>query len=529
MSVNSLINSLSTSRVTGLYSGFDTDSIVENMMKIEQYKLNTDLRKKTTYQWKQAAYNGVSSDIKSFQNTWLTTLGSSAMLNSNVYTKFTVNNSNSAAVDVTTNSNAVAGTYTINEISQLAKAASVGSASALSSSDADGKGITGGEGNYVTLSDLKLATPLEFEDGKIAFSINGKEFEFSSSDTLQKVINTINSDTDAGVTMNYSRLTDKITITSKTTGEDSSVEITNIAGNAFGAGGAFGIAEGTVENGQDAVLKIEGIEVKRSSNKFTIDGITYNLKQTTGTTTVENGTSVTTYEPITFNIEKDVQTAIDKIKEFVNAYNELVKNLDAMIAEKKDSDYYPLVEEEESALTESQLKKWEENAKLGILYNDSGIRGMLDSLRSTLYQSVEAAGLTPADIGLTTGSWQNKGQISLDEDRLRTALENDSEQVMRVFMNISSAEDASTKYNESGFLYKVNSIMNTYVKETQANTLDGISRSLTNLNTKIDNMIDRMEEKSERLYKQYAAMETALSKLQSQSDSLVSMLSSSSK
>jgi hypothetical protein len=90
---------------------------------------------------------------------------------------------------------------------------------AESSKAVSGSGVSNGgqlsESNTAMLKDLDFSTDLSFEDGQISFSINGEVFTFSETDSLQKVINTVNSNSKAGVIMNYSRLTDKFTITTK--------------------------------------------------------------------------------------------------------------------------------------------------------------------------------------------------------------------------------------------------------------------------------------------------------------------------
>ena len=116
------------------------------------------------------------------------------------------------------------------------------------------------------MEDLNFANGLQFdENGRVSFSINAANFTFDSDTTLQTMINTINADKDAAVTMTYSRLTDGFKITADAGGADSSVTIKNISGNAFGTGSAFGIGEGTTNDagfgtaGQDAVCSIEGV------------------------------------------------------------------------------------------------------------------------------------------------------------------------------------------------------------------------------------------------------------------------------
>lgn len=170
--------------------------------------------------------------IKDFKSSYMTAGKSGSMLTAATYKSFItkITSGSDSAVSVTATTGASAGSYTVNSITQLAKNASVSSSQAIS---AAGTNIS--DSNTVKLSKLNFANALLFgSDGKISFKINGEQFTFSGNDTLQNMINTINADDKAGVTMKYSRLTDGFTITADQGGANSYVTIENISGNAFG-------------------------------------------------------------------------------------------------------------------------------------------------------------------------------------------------------------------------------------------------------------------------------------------------------
>ncbi len=94
----------------------------------------------------------------------------------------------------------------------------------VSSSNISANGTTEiSASNTAKLSELKFANSLEFYGDKISFSINGKVFSFSSDTTLQSMINTINNDETANVTIKYSRLTNGFTITADSGGASSRI------------------------------------------------------------------------------------------------------------------------------------------------------------------------------------------------------------------------------------------------------------------------------------------------------------------
>ena len=503
-----------TNRLTGLYSGIDTDQLVGSMMQIEQLKLNRQLRALTSMQWKQETYNTVNTDLKTFMNDFISVLGNNSMMKSSNYVTYdaAVSGNKASAVTISGSADAYAGTTIINSITQLATASTASSAGKIS------KGSELSDSNSTALGNLDFAKKLEFEGGNISFAINGTEFTFKSTDSLQTVINTVNS-SDAGVNMIYSRLTDKISFESKEQGSNGTVTVRNISGNACGANSAFGIDNGTYENGQDAILKINGIDVTRSSNSFKLDGVVYTL----------NSTFDEADGPITIKLTQNSDNAVDSIKKFVDGYNTLVKKLTDLTTTRKSRDqrnYVPLTEEEKSTMTEEQVKQWETIAKTGLLYNDAGISSLLTGLRGALYDSIESLGISAADLGLRTAPYAKNGEISLDEGALRAALEKNPHQVMNMFMNISESQDSATAYKENGLLHRINNLMNTYMKGSAQTSLGSLENSIFSASKKVKTMEEKMIDIQEKFYMKYAVLEEAMAKMQSQTNWLSSMLGS---
>jgi flagellar hook-associated protein 2 len=522
----------------GLSSGLDTESLVKSLMRLEQAKLDRELRAKTTLQWRQDALSNVSLDLKTFKNTFLTTLGADAMLQSGTYTAFKVELSGAMkdALSVSANSEASPGSLTVNKIVSLAQGAKAESAGRVSAG-----GTQLAEGNYVALGDLNFANSLFTNGDNISFAINGENFTFNKNTTLHEMLNTVNN-SKAGVTMSYSRLTDGFSITSRETGAEQKLSISNISGNAFGAAGAFGIGEYTgaaALTGQNAVAYINGVRVERGGNNFTIDGVKYTLNRVTGTESAAEAAAgrldpldTVNNDPATaigISLSQDIDSAFTKIKSFIDGYNTMVKKLNDLIGEKKDNKYYALTEEEKAEMTDKQIEQWESFAKSGLLRSDRDIQKLLDNMRAAFYSTVEGAGLSPQQIGLRTGTFLDssgkitvgeKGAIVIDEGLLRAALEKDSTAVMRVFMNGPDSANPA----ERGLIYRLSDAIDNYTKGAQSITLDGIDRSMSRLNDKIALMEKKMRQVEERYYRQYAALEKAMAEMNSQSNWLNSVM-----
>ena len=500
------INPVTTNRVTGLASGLDIDTLVKNMLQVDQTRLDKQNQTTTKLQWKADALREINSLMKSFREANLSVLNPlKNMMSKEAYSSFDVTMlTDTNAVTVSAGSSAIEGKVTINSITHLAEAAQLTS-----------EGIFSGDISRDTaLKDLAFKTELTFDENKeIKFSINGKDFTFSEDTLLNDMMSQINA-SGAGVKMSYSSLSKGFTITSKTTGSASEIKIVNASGNAFSAtNSAFGIAEQT-KNGQDAELKINGYNVIRSSNTFTIDGITYTLKNESPDT------------PITFSVDKNVDATIDKISAFVDSYNEMIGKLQDKLGEDKYRSYAPLTDAQKEEMSDSDIEKWEKYAKSGLLRNDSNISSLLTTVRSALYTKVEGIGMSLSDIGLTTGAYADGAKITLNKDKLRKALENNPDSVTSLFVQTSDSEDSSTKFKESGLIVRISNAMLDYTDKSTDVSLASLEEQISDSKDRIDILEDKMSVREETLYIKFSRMESALASLNSQSNWLSSMFSS---
>ncbi len=492
-------------RITGIASGLDTESIVNDLLKVDQYKVDKQFKIATKLEWKGDAYREVNLALKNFREKYMSVLSPDTnMYSSNAYKAFSATlSTQTSAVSITAGSTATAGSMTINKITQLAASATISSSSGMFT-----------EGTINSTLKEAFGEGMFDEEGNISFSINGEEFTFSEDTTIGSMVSTINSNSNVGVTVSFSSLKKNFTFSGKATGESNTFTIVNLSGTAFAESAddaAFKIAAGTYK-GKNAKLQIEGVDVERSSNTFTIDGITYSLKESSDS-------------EIKFNIARDIDSTYKKIVEFIDAYNTLIADLQARIDEKVYSDYSPLTESEREELTDTQATQWEAKAKSGILKGDSGISTLLQNLRSAFYTAVADTGKSPASIGLKTGAYATTGKIVIDEKQLRTALENNPDEVAKIFTNISTSTDAKTKNSESGLVVRLSNALNQYVETSTSVTLANNANAITQANNRLDQLEDWLANNEEKYWAKFTAMETALASLNSQSSWLSSLLS----
>lgn len=499
MSLTVSTSSTGTNRIVGMASGLDVDAIVKSMMATDQSKVDAMNQQKTLLGWKTDAYNTVKTSISDFTSKYLSTLSPDSVISASAFDAKNIVTSSDQYATITAGTDASDGAYTINSITSLASGADVESTSNnISTSTA--------------LKNLTLNTPLTFVNNKLDFSINGQNFDFNSTDSLQKVINTVNSNSAAGVTMSYSSLSGKISIKSKTTGSGTDFAFSDTNGNFFSA---FGFTE--VSKGTDAVLKINNYDVVQKSNSFTIDGINYNLLRTT-----DNGTSVD------FSVSQDVDTIYNKINNFVNAYNTLIADLNSKVSEPKYSTYLPLTDTQKAAMNDTEITEWETKAKSGLLNSNDDISNLLLNIRNAFSQTVQGAGISSFDLGITTGDYTEEGKLYVDETKLKAAIANNPQAVTNLFTSYSVSTNSTTKFNESGIAERINDSMNSYTNFLNTNTLPYTASQISDYSDRVTTALDQMTTKENAYYTKYSNLETALSKMNAQSSSLSALLGNSS-
>ncbi len=383
------------------------------------------------------------------------------------------------------------------------------------------------------------------KDTKYSFNINGKDIEYTSADSISSIMNKINS-SDAGVKMSYDELSDKFTLKSTSTGEGYDISITGDDEGLFSKLGftmsADSLDSSTVTKGENAVVNINGVTVERANNDFTYNGITISLKSTTGNyeknadgSFVENadGTiktvSGTSEEKAEVSTSRDVDKIVDNLKSFVEDYNKMIEKFNKWTHEEASyKSYAPLTDAQKKEMSEKEIELWEEKSQEGLLRNDNAISSFLTDMRSTMYTKAGAR-LSLSNIGIDSSSeWKDYGKLTIDEDKLRSALQTDSAGVKELFtgenglatrLNKVCDKAASTSSAKPGALVSMAGVIGKGTENDNEikDRLDSIAEKLEKLN-------ELYEQRKERYWNQFNAMETAIANSNAQSDWLASQL-----
>lgn len=515
-SVNNTTNTSSTSsysylqyknKIGGLVSGMDVDSIMEKLMKAESAQMEKLQQQKQKYEWKRDAYREVNTALDSFQKGIFDNYGLKSSWNAKTIS------ASSSAVSATATSSAN-GTINITEAKMATAAQSVVT-------------MPNGYTDTSTVADLNLT------DGKFTIkavndsgSLVDKEISYKSTDKISDIMSRINS-SGVGVTAIVSGGSLSFTANVEGKSDSGSIVISNDENNLFKKIGVIKAdstpdAKGDIDlitnaadgaktiSGSNGYIVANGVKIDGTSNKYTVSG--YQL------TINENITS--SNAPAKISSTTDTDKIVDKVKEFVETYNGLIKDLNTRVSEKKKVGYAPLTDAQKAEMKDPEIEKWEKAAKEGLLKGDSTLNTVLSNMRTTLSTYGNGSEDMLFKIGITTSkTYTDNGKLEIDEDKLRKALSDDPEIVSRIFTGDSStgAEGIVSKLRTTA-QSAVATIKDTAGSENSSSDITyTLGKTITSLDDKISDWKDRLKDIEERYWNQFSAMEKAVQKANSQS------------
>lgn len=500
-------------RITGMASGMDIDSIVKKLMTAEKAPLTKMNQQKQLMEWKRESYREISTKMVTFQEK-LSELVNSSSLTSKQATV----TGNSSAVTATASS-AASGTFDV-KVTQLATASS---------------GVTG-SGWSTTTSDTKLSALTPALSGTVR--VGNADIALDADESIDSFVKKVNGNKDAGVTAIYDSAKG-ISFTSKTTG---SVKADGVTSNNLGVAAAastdFGISQNLKDafkvdfkSALDAKAVINGLEVTKPTNTFDINGVKLTLNSLTP---AGDSTRIT--------VADDTDKIVASVKSFVDAYNDVLSTVNGKVGEERYKKYTPLSTEERAAMSDEEAKLWNEKAKSGMLKNDSILQDAVASMRTAMVQGVKLADgstLSMVSLGITTGNYQTKGKLELDTDKLKATLQSNPNAVSDFFNQDYSKAFSNNKYTETdGILAKMRkistgSLQRMYDTAGTSRASKDLTASFMNTSvmgeqlTSLDRRISEMTQKLNRIetnyFKKFTAMETAINRYNSQSSSLAGL------
>lgn len=274
-------------------------------------------------------------------------------------------------------------------------------------------------------------------------------------------------------------------------------------------------------SGQDSEIVLNGATYKSATGTFSVNGLSITALELT------NGNAVT------INTATDTQGIYDKIRDMLGKYNELITEIDKAYNADSAKGYEPLTDDEKEEMTDTQIEKWETKIKDAILRRDSTLGNVSSSLKmlTQFTTTIDGKEYSLASFGIATQGYfssetNEKGCLHIDgdekdsvtsgkEDKLMAAINNNPDAVVGFFQQFSkNMYDDLTKKMAGSTVSSAYTIYN----DKQ------MSSEYSRYKTQISKWEDKVKYYEDYYYKQFSAMETALSELQSKTSALSGLL-----
>ena len=498
-------------RITGLATGLDVDQIIKDTMRPHRIKIQQVQQNKEVLEIKQTLYREIIKESREFYNKYLDITKSDSILLSRNWSSVNFTSSKDSVVTAKGLGGAVADNYTI-DVERLATTAkatlSVGQYNSTS-------------GTEKINVKIGTADPITIDLSAV------------NKDDNNAVTNAINTElAGKGIKARYSTISQGIIFESTAMGENQKFEVSygeNGTENTLGEASGTNLSAKIINSAGHEYLVPPG-----SSNRVVVDGVEFTFN---GVTVDEFGVSTGAAKLTSSISAADIK---DKIVNFINDYNTLMEKLNTLTSEKRNRNFMPLTDDQKSEMSETEITLWNAKVKQGQLRRDSDLiriaNSMKEATKSVFSGSVaflEKIGINPvADYAGT-----KNGTFTIDEDKLTAALENNAEDVMKLFTSTSTAASSTEKYANTGIAQRIKTILYNETVTSQALLLqkvgiEGSSSSITNELTKsiekferrMSDMETAFSKREQLLYTKYASLETMMNKLNSQQSYLLSQL-----
>ncbi len=503
---------MSTMRLTGLMSGMDTESIIQQLVEAKKTKVDKTKKAQTKLEWKQDAWKSLNTKLKNLQSKYL-----SNMRFTDAYSKKTTKVSHPNAVSVITGEDAMNGVQSL-KIVELAKTGYLTGGVVKS---ADGGKVTA----MSTLESLGVTDAGSFN---VSIGKNGEksvDIQFNKDTTISDVLTQLKN---AGLNANFDEGNQRFFIVSKESGAENNFNIT-----ANGIDGAKALTVMGLDSsvagynkieGQDAVIELNGARYESKNNTFAVNGLTFTALSKTD-------------EEITVTTQQDTDGIYDMVKNFLKEYNAIINEMDKLYNAASAKGYEPLTTEEKDALSETEIKEYEEKIKDALLRKDENLGTISSTLRLAMSGGIEVNGKTMYlhDFGIETLGYfeaedneRNAYHIagdpddmntSGDPDKLKSMIANDPDTVISFFTGLSrNLYDEMTEMSKSVKDYR--SFGSFYDDKKMKSDYEDFTAKIKEQEKKLNDYEDKW-------YKKFAAMETAMAKMQSSANAVTSLLGGS--
>lgn len=268
---------------------------------------------------------------------------------------------------------------------------------------------------------------------------------------------------------------------------------------------------------EDSEIELNGATFTNNTNTFSINGLTI------------TATALTGDNEVTISTENDVDGIYDSIKSFISDYNSLIKEIDTAYNATSAKGYEPLTSDEKSAMTDDQVKEWEDKIKTSLLRRDGTLSSISNMMKTDMLRSFNINGkaYSLSSFGISTAGYfssgdNEKGVLHIDgdsddstsasnEDKLKAALASDPDTVISFF-----AQLADNLYTDLGKKMQGTTMRSTFKVYNDKE----MAKEYSDYTTKIKDKETEISTWEDYYYNKFSKMESALATLNSQQSSL---------
>ena len=566
-------------RVSGINSGLDTDSIVQELVSAYNTKTEKYQKEQTKLSWKQEIWKGLNTKVYILYNNVGKLRFSSA------YNTKKTTSSDTTKATVTASSSAVNGTQKLHVLATAQSGYLTGGKLSLREEVTDTDGTT-------KLKDVKGTVKAETKLSEIGFTGDEASLNINTTDeegnavtktvsltkdsTIQDVVNALK---DNGLNASFDANNGRIFVSSKSTGkaadfslvsattkfvekkdadgnvikdsngkptmesvalsaeeQAASKKLIGLLGLDTDSSNAYGDKAAKI-NGRDAVIVLNGVKYTNTTNDFAINGLNISVNGVTDDVADPDSdaclSGLNDSTAVSINTTTDSQGIYDTVKDFLTEYNNIINEITKLYNADSAGSYEPLTDDEKDKMSDTEIEKWETKIKDSLLRRDNSLSSVMNAMMTSMSQSIEINGksYSLSSFGIQTLGFlnaaeneQNAYHINGDEDDENTSGKED-----KLMAAITSDPDTVIEFMKqlTTNLYK------SIDDQMQSNDLRSrykiyndkeMDKQYTNLTKTIKEWESKVSDKEDYYYKQFSNMETALAKLQSQTSSISSML-----
>lgn len=276
----------------------------------------------------------------------------------------------------------------------------------------------------------------------------------------------------------------------------------------------------TKQAASNAEIEVNGAVFEGSSNTFSINGMTITAKGVT-----DSAMSIVT--------ETDVDAIYDKIVGFIKDYNEVINAMDGAYNAEAAKGYEPLTNDEKDSMSDKEVEEWEKKIKDSLLRRDSTLNSIASSMKMAMAKSytINGKSYSLSSFGINTLGYfvsadNEKNAYHIDgyaeddsaknnTDKLKAAIASDPDTVATFFNEL--AKGLYKELDDRMGSTRLSSAYKVYNDKQMQSEYDDYADQIKKWKEKVEYM-------EEYYYDKFAAMEAALSKLNSQQSQLSGLL-----